>query len=136
MSPLPVSAPVLYFDGVCNFCDASVKFVLEHERVPVLQFASLQSTQALQALPALGIEPTDLDTVVLVEGGKAYTQSSAALQTAKYLKAPWRWLSVFLWVPKPLRDLCYKVVARNRYRLFGKKDECSVPSPQLRARFL
>ena len=73
---------------------------------------------------------------LLVIDGQAYTKSSAALRASTYLKAPWRWLSVFLWIPTPVRDFFYGLFAKNRYRLFGKKDECSVPTPQLRARFL
>ena len=128
--------PVLYFDGVCNLCSSSVQFVLDHERDPTLRFASLQSARALEILPPLGIDPADLDSVVLVKDGVAYNRSAAALQTAKYLKSPWSWMRVFLWIPRPIRDFFYKLIAVNRYRFFGKKDECMIPTPQLKARFL
>ncbi|MDP2343323.1 MAG: thiol-disulfide oxidoreductase DCC family protein [Deltaproteobacteria bacterium] len=130
------AAPVLYFDGVCNLCATSVHFVLEHERDATLRFASLQSAQAQQVLPGLGIDPADLDSLVLVRDGVAYSRSSGALETARYLKSPWSWATVFLWIPKPIRDFMYKIVARNRYRFWGKKDECMIPTPQLKARFL
>ena len=130
------AAPTLYFDGVCNFCSSSVHFVLEHEREPTLRFASLQSAQAQALLPPLGIDPADLDSVVLVKDGKAYARSAAALETTRYLKPPWSWLHVFMFIPRPLRDFVYKIIAVNRYRLFGKKDECLIPSPQLKARFV
>lgn len=128
--------PVLYFDGVCNVCNASVHFVLDHERDATLQFASLQSPDAEAVLPPLGIDPKDLDSLVVVIDGKAYGRSTAALMLTKYLKAPWCWLSIFMWVPRPIRDFFYKAFAVNRYRFFGKKEACMVPTPALRARFL
>lgn len=134
------ASPVLLFDGVCNLCNRSVQFVLEHEAAPTVHFASVQSEagKALSerhGLPVLA-EGQDPDSMVWIEGGHAYVQSSAALRLARHLKAPWRWLSIGLWVPRPLRDLVYKVIARNRYAWFGKSDSCLVPSASLRARFL
>ena len=131
--PLP---PILFFDGVCNVCNASVQFVLNHEASSTLRFASLQSKTAAEVLPPLGIDPADLDSLVVVKDGKAVNRSTAALEAARYLKAPWRWMVVFLLIPKPIRDFFYKAFANNRYRLFGKKDECMIPTPELRARFL
>lgn len=128
--------PILFFDGVCNVCNASVQFVLAHEDGPRLRFASLQSKTAEDMLPALGIDPKDLDSLVIVDGGKVYNRSTAALEAARMLKAPYRWATIFLLVPKFIRDFFYKVFANNRYRLFGKKDECMIPTPELRARFL
>lgn len=128
--------PIIFFDGVCNFCAASVHFVLERERDQRLRFASLQSETAKRLLPPLGIDPADLDSVVVVEHGVAWTRSSAALKAASYLGFPWRLMPVFMIVPRFVRDAVYAVIARNRYRLFGKKDECMIPSPTLRARFL
>ncbi len=127
---------MLYFDGVCNLCNRSVQFVLDHEADASLRFASLQSGQAQKVLVPLGIDPTDLDSVVLVKDGVAFARSAAALEITRYLKAPWRWLQIFLWIPSPIRDFFYKLIAKNRYRLFGQKDECMIPTPQLKARFL
>jgi predicted DCC family thiol-disulfide oxidoreductase YuxK len=131
-----MTSPVLYFDGVCNLCNHSVQFVLDHEKDTTLRFASLQSAQAQQVLPGLGIDPADLDSLVLVKDGVAYARSSGALEITRYLKSPWSWATVFLVIPKSIRDFLYKIVANNRYRLFGKKDECMIPTPQLKARFL
>lgn len=128
--------PILFFDGVCNVCDASVRFVLDHETAPVLRFASLQSKHASEVLPPHGVSPADLDSMVILDGDRVYTRSTAVLQTTKYMKAPWKWLSIFLWVPRPVRDFFYLAFAKYRYRLFGHKDECAIPTPALRARFL
>ena len=130
------ASPTLYFDGVCNFCAATVRFVLDRERAPTLRFASLQSARALRELPPLGVDPRRLDSLVLVEGGRAYTASNGALRMARYLRAPWSWLALALVVPRSVRDAVYGFIARRRYAWFGKKDECMVPSPELRARFV
>jgi predicted DCC family thiol-disulfide oxidoreductase YuxK len=128
--------PILFFDGVCNFCSASVQFVIERERSPTLRFASLQSETAARLLPPLGVDPTALESLVLLQDGQATVRSTAALLTARHLKAPWSWLAVCLLVPRVLRDFVYGIIARNRYRLFGKKDACWLPSQALKARFL
>ncbi len=128
--------PVLFFDGVCNLCSSSVQFVIEHEAAPVIRFASLQSAFAARVLPALGADPAALNSVVLVEDGKAFDRSSAALRVAKKLKSPWRFMGFFLVVPSFLRDFVYDLVAKNRYRIWGKKDACWLPSPELKSRFL
>lgn len=132
----PGAAPIVFFDGVCNVCAASVHFVLDHERDATLRFASLQGETAKRMLPPLGIDPSDLDSVVIVEGGRAYGHSTAALRTTRYLRLPWRWMPVFLLVPRFIRDAVYGFIARNRYRWFGKKDACLMPTPALKARFL
>jgi len=130
-----IDPPVLYFDGVCNVCDASVRFILDHEKDATLRFASLQSAKALASLPAFGIDPADLDSLVVVEDGQAWGRSTAALKVLKYLKPPWSWLSFLLFIPRPIRDFFYKAFAVNRYRFFGKKEACMVPTAALRARF-
>lgn len=130
------AGPILFFDGVCNLCSSSVQFVIENEAAPVMRFASLQSDLAAQVLPGLGADPTKLNSVVLVDNGVAYERSSAALRVAKRLRAPWRFMGVFLIVPSFLRDLVYELIAKNRYRMFGKKEACWLPSPDLKARFL
>lgn len=139
---------VVLFDGTCNFCDGAVHFLIDHERGSDLKFAALQSDAAETLLvEAMGHERAkrirsgtdgsgDPDSVVFVEGGAAYTHSTAAIRMARYLRAPWRWLRIFWLVPRPLRDAVYRWFARNRYRWFGKTEACRVPTPELRARFL
>lgn len=129
------TSPLLLFDGVCNVCNASVKFVVEHEREPRMRFASLQSEVGAR-LVAQHELPNDVSTVILLEGGKVYTRSAAAVRVLRSLKRPWSWLAALWIVPWPLRDLGYVVFARLRYRIFGKRDSCMVPTPELRMRFL
>ena len=128
--------PILLFDGVCNVCNASVQFIVAHERSPVMQFASLQSELGRRMVRERGLSG-DIDTVVLVEGDRVRTRSSAAVGVLEHLGGAWRVLAALLWlVPRPLRNVGYDVFAHFRYRLFGKRDACMVPTPELRARFL
>ena len=130
------TGPILLFDGVCNVCNSSVQFIIAHERSPVMSFASLQSELGRTLVAKHGLSG-DIDTVVLIEGDRVRTRSSAIVAVLKYLGGVWRVLAALLWiVPRPLRDVGYDVFARLRYRLFGKRDACMVPTPELRARFL
>jgi predicted DCC family thiol-disulfide oxidoreductase YuxK len=138
---------VVLFDGVCNFCDASVNFLIEHDHKNYFKFAPLQSEAGtklaaeyrLSSATARPNPPDDLipiDSVILIEDGKAYTHSTAALRILKDLGLPWSLMYVFVVVPKPVRDWFYRLFAKNRYRMFGRKDQCMLPSPEVRARFL
>lgn len=137
-------APVVLFDGVCNFCNASVSFLLDHERDDRMRFATLQSALARDLIAEIAGEEAAREIVgtnepssmAFIEDGKLYTLSAAALRIARHLRAPWRWLRVFAIVPRPIRDFFYRVLARNRYRWFGKTEQCRVPTHELRARFL
>ena len=132
-------SPILLFDGVCNLCSSAVHFILERELSPTLRFCALQSDKGRALLQAHDmmhvIANKDPDSLVLIEDGKAYERSNAALRIAKYLRAPWRYGAVLLYVPRLLRDLVYRFIAHNRYRFFGKTDSCLVPTRELRARF-
>jgi predicted DCC family thiol-disulfide oxidoreductase YuxK len=125
---------VVLFDGVCNFCDQAVLFLVDRDRSGHFAFAALQSPTARRLLAPHGL--TDLSTIVLVEGDKVYTRSSAALRIARHMDGLWPLLSVLWLIPKPLRDAAYSYFAANRYRWFGKLEACRVPTPELRARFL
>lgn len=128
--------PVLLFDGVCTLCDWSVQFVLDHDRTGQVHFASLQSEIGRTLTVQCGLEPGAVDSVVFVADGRCHTESDAALQVAGVLSPPWRWLSALQAVPRPLRDGVYRWVARHRYRWFGTRDACRLPTPETRARFL
>jgi predicted DCC family thiol-disulfide oxidoreductase YuxK len=128
--------PLILVDGVCNLCNAIVRFILRHERAPVARFASLQSTLGRRTLERVGLPTDDLDTFVIVENGEAYTKSTGALRAAGLLKAPWSWVRVLRVVPRPIRDWAYDRIAANRYRLFGKQDQCRIPAPHERDRFV
>lgn len=137
MTPPDLAAhPVLLFDGVCNLCHASVRFVLERDRAARFRFAPLQSEIGRALLARHGFDPTALDTVVLVDADGAHVRSDGALRTLRALGAPWSWLGVLRIIPRPLRDAVYDWIARHRYRWFGKQDACPLPRPEWRERFL
>jgi predicted DCC family thiol-disulfide oxidoreductase YuxK len=128
--------PLLLFDGVCNLCSRSVQFVITHERKPVIRFCSLQSEIGKTILEHFGIDSAVTDSLVLVDNGEARVKSDAVLSLSLYLKTPYRWLPVFRWVPRVVRNWIYDWIAKSRYRLYGKKEECWLPSPAIRKRFI
>jgi predicted DCC family thiol-disulfide oxidoreductase YuxK len=140
---------ILLFDGVCNFCDASVNFIIAHDRAGYFKFAPLQSEAGQELTRKFGLEFSALsekdtvpgkaipiDSLVLIEDEKVYTHSTAALRVARKLDGIWSWGYAFIVLPKAIRDFFYKLFARHRYRLFGKKDVCMMPTPELKQRFL
>jgi len=127
--------PVLLFDGVCNLCNGLVRFLIPRDPAGRLRYASLQS-EAGQALLARAGLPQDPDTVVLVEGDRAYTKSAAVVRVAELLGWPYRLLRVARLLPRRLRDAGYDVVAANRYDWFGRREQCPVPDDDVRDRFL
>ena len=127
---------VVLFDGVCNFCNATINFVIEHDRAGYFQFAPLQSEIGERLMTEHGIDRIETDSVILVEDDKAYLHSDAALRIARKLDGIWSWAYAFRVVPRFIRDAAYKVFARHRYRLFGRQDACMMPTPEIRARFL
>jgi predicted DCC family thiol-disulfide oxidoreductase YuxK len=128
--------PVILFDGVCNFCNGAVNFVIKRDKKVKLRFSTLQSGSALQLLGKFNLSAMDLNSFVFVENDKAYTRSTAALKVFRYLNGLWPLMYGFIIVPRFLRDLVYKLIAKNRYRWFGIKNECMVPTPDIRSRFL
>ena len=126
--------PVVLFDGVCNLCNGSVVFIIQRDRRGVFRFAALQSPAAASLL---GERARTLpDSLVLIENGRVYTQSTAVLRVARRLRQPWPLVSALIVLPAPLRDWLYAWIARNRYRWFGRREVCMVPTPELQARFL
>jgi predicted DCC family thiol-disulfide oxidoreductase YuxK len=128
--------PVVLYDGTCGLCHRSVRWILRHERDATLQFAPLQGATAAALRVQHPRIPVDLDSVVLVDDGRVHLRSRAFLHVARYLRAPWRWGYAMRWLPAPLLDACYRVVAAVRYRVFGRADVCHLPAPAQRARFL
>jgi len=133
-------APVLLYDGVCGFCNKSVQMILDRDPAGTMRFAALQSDYG-QAIVARHPELRDVDSVVFVENSGAtaervFIRSEAALRVAKYLGGAWRVFLASKIIPRPLRDFLYDLVARNRYKLFGKYDSCMLPPPEVRSRFL
>jgi predicted DCC family thiol-disulfide oxidoreductase YuxK len=128
--------PIVIFDGVCNFCNASVNFVMKHDRRGRFRFASNQSEAGASLLRRFGIDPTSVQSVYLVEGDRIWSKSSAAARVAGGLAFPWNLLAVTGIVPKFIADRVYDLIARNRYRWFGQSQACRLPSEAERARFL
>ena len=128
--------PVILFDGVCNFCNYWVNFAIKRDKRKELKFTTLQGETARQLLPKYNINPTSLSSVILIDNGKAYTQSSAAIRICKYLNGGWKLFYGLMIIPKFIRDFFYNIIARNRYKWFGKKESCMAPTPELRERFL
>jgi predicted DCC family thiol-disulfide oxidoreductase YuxK len=132
-----IDQPVLLFDGVCNLCNGFVRFVVRFDHDGTVLFAPLQSAVARELFDRheIATEAGDFDTVVLVEDGEYYTKSTAALRVARRLDGPWPLASPLLYLPERLRDGVYDLVARYRYRAFGRSEECQVPPPEIRERF-
>ncbi|MEB2299981.1 thiol-disulfide oxidoreductase DCC family protein [Lysinibacillus xylanilyticus] len=126
---------VILFDGVCNFCDSSVQFIIKYDQVAYFQFASIQS-DAGQALLAQYEIPENIDSVILIEHGKVYFESTAALKICRRLNSFWPVCYVFILIPSSIRNIMYRLFAKNRYRLFGRKEKCLLPTPSQRRRFL
>lgn len=127
---------VLIFDGVCNLCARSVRFILDHEADQTLRFMPLQSPAGTRLIRELGLDPNDAKTFVLIADGKAYVKSDAAIRLSRYLRGPWKLLRMIKIIPRRIRDSVYDVVAPRRYRWFGRRDSCMVPTLQFRARFI
>jgi len=128
--------PVVLFDGVCNLCTGVVQFVIPRDEAGRIHFAALQSAPGQALLERHDLPTSDFDSFVLVDDGECYTKSAAALRLAGYLDGPLSWLSALKVVPRPVRDAVYDVVADYRYRVFGRTDQCMMPTPDVESRFL
>ena len=126
---------VILYDGVCIFCSRWVRFVIARDLECRFRFTPIQSDYGTRLAQALGIDPADPDTNAVIHGGKVFFKSDAALTVLSHLPR-WGWVRVLRFVPKRLRDAVYDLVARNRYRIFGKYEECFVPDALLRARVM
>ena len=127
---------ILLFDGVCNFCNFWVNIVLDRDKNGVIRFAPLQSEAGKALLRKGGFSEHDFDTFILTDGEIFYTKSDAGLKVAGVLGFPYSMLKVFSFLPRPLRNGLYDIIAKNRYRFFGKKEACRIPTPGERERFL
>jgi len=127
---------VVFFDGVCNLCNWSVDFVIRRDPKGVFKFASLQSDVAAKLLVAHDVDPEALQTIILLKNNRVYYRSDAVLEICKDLSGLWPLLSVFRVIPRSIRDAVYLLISRNRYRWFGQRDTCRVPTPQEQERFL
>ncbi|MEW6468099.1 MAG: thiol-disulfide oxidoreductase DCC family protein [Bacteroidota bacterium] len=128
--------PVILFDGVCNLCNRSVSFVIRNDRKGLFRFAALQSEKGRELRKQYGLDKADADSYILIENGKAYLKSTASLRTLRKLRGLYPLLYLFILVPRFIRDAVYDWVARNRYKWWGKRESCMVPSPEIQNRFI
>jgi len=128
---------IILFDGVCNLCNGSVIFILQREKIPIFKFASIQSEAGKELLEWCGLPQDYNQAVVFIDHGEIYLGSTAALKIGQQLRFPWSFLSMAgLIVPKLIRDWVYRQIAKHRYKWFGKRDVCMIPTKELEARFL
>jgi predicted DCC family thiol-disulfide oxidoreductase YuxK len=128
-------ADIILFDGVCNFCNGAINFVIDHDTERRFRFASLQSDIGQRILTENRRSVSDFDTVLLVREGKVYEKSTAALEIVRYLRG-WSWLYACRFIPRFIRDAVYNLIAQNRYRIFGKSESCRIPTPEERSLFI
>lgn len=133
---LPLQKTILFYDGVCSFCDFMVQFILKFDSNKRFMFCALQSESGEKILQDHGYQQIELDTLVILHDGKIYTESTAVLTTLKILGGIWTLFLVFKIIPTTIRDGAYRMFARNRYRLFGKKETCRIPSKEQREQFI
>ena len=127
---------IILFDGVCNLCNGAVNFVIKRDPRNVFKFTPLQEKQGVLLLKKHAVDSRKLDSIVLIENGNVYIKSSAALRIAKKLSDLWPLFFVLLIIPSFIRDGVYDFIAKNRYKWFGKKEQCMIPTPGLREKFL
>jgi len=137
MINLPKDKKIILFDGVCNLCDSMVQFVIDHDKNDVFRFVSLQSDLGQQILKHIGIDSKHIDSIILYEPGVAYYyKSTAALEIAKSLGGVFHFGTIFRIIPSGIRNLLYDYIARNRYKWYGKKEHCLLPTSEIKAKFL
>ncbi|ANY74615.1 thiol-disulfide oxidoreductase DCC family protein [Paenibacillus ihbetae] len=127
---------IVLIDGVCHLCQGLTRFIIQRDPACHFRFASLQSELGQSLLEQGGLTPDGGDTMVLIEKGRYYTRSQGALRIARRLRFPWPLAYAMIIVPRPIRDRAYRIVAKNRYRWFGRSEACMIPTPDIRRRFL
>jgi predicted DCC family thiol-disulfide oxidoreductase YuxK len=137
MQNLPPNKKIILFDGVCNLCNSAVQFIIKHDKKDVFRFVALQSELGQEILRHIGIDPNNIDSIVLYEPGVAYYyKSSAALEIAKSLDGFFSLGIIFKIIPTGIRNHLYDYIAKNRYKWYGKRESCMIPTPELKAKFL
>jgi predicted DCC family thiol-disulfide oxidoreductase YuxK len=128
--------PVILFDGVCNFCNTAINFIIKNDKKRIFRYAALQSETGQQLLQQHNLSTTNLDSFILVHEGKAYKKTQAAIVLYPLLGGGWKLMKGLAIFPRFIRDFFYDVIARNRYRWWGKKEACMIPTPEVRSLFL
>ena len=127
--------PIILFDGICNFCNSSVNFIIENDKNDVFRFASLQSDFTKELRNTINI-PDEIDSIILILNGKCFTKSDAVLEISRNLNGFWKLFYAFIVIPKFIRNFFYDIIAKNRYKWFGKKEVCMIPSEEIKSKFL
>lgn len=128
--------PIIFFDGVCNLCNRSVQFIIKKDKKKQFRFASLQGKTGQEFLKKFNLPADNFNSFILAEGDHIYTGSTGVLRMLKKLGSGWQLFYAFIIIPKFIRNAAYNWIARNRYKWYEKRDECMVPTPELRERFL
>jgi predicted DCC family thiol-disulfide oxidoreductase YuxK len=136
MGTIAAIKPIILFDGVCNLCNDSVLFIINRDRLAKFSFASLQSEYGQTQLKKFKLPVNELNTILLIKDGKVFSKSDAALEIARELSGWWPALYAFKIVPAFIRNVFYDIIAKNRYRWFGKQEACMIPTSELKARFV
>ena len=137
MLTLPEHKQIILFDGVCNLCNNSINYVIDHDKNDQYRFVSLQSDLGIEIQNYLGIKSADLDSIILYIPNEAYyIKSTAALKVMKSFKGLWKLSVIFQVIPEGLRNVIYDCIAKNRYKWFGKQETCRIPTKELKAKFL
>jgi predicted DCC family thiol-disulfide oxidoreductase YuxK len=127
---------IILFDGICNFCNFWVNFIIDRDKKNIFRFAALQSERGQELLDRFQMDSKSLDTFVLIEDKKVYTKSTAALKISRKLIGIWRSFYFLILIPKPIRDFIYTLIAKNRYKFFGKRSTCRIPTEEEKEKFL
>ncbi|NJB70018.1 putative DCC family thiol-disulfide oxidoreductase YuxK [Saonia flava] len=128
---------IILFDGVCNLCNSSVQYIIKRDKKDIFRFAALQSETGKKLVEERKIDTSKVDSIILIEPGVAYyTKSDAILNIGLEFGGSWRTITVFTWIPTGIRNIVYDFIAKNRYKWYGKKDACMIPTPELKAKFL
>ncbi|PKB18651.1 thiol-disulfide oxidoreductase DCC family protein [Flavobacterium sp. 5] len=137
MLNLPQNKKIILFDGVCNLCNSAVQFVIRHDSKDAFRFVALQSELGIQILNHIGVNPKKTDSIILYEPGVAYYyKSQAAIQISKNLGGFWHLVTIFRIIPTGISNYIYDYIAQNRYKWYGKKESCMIPTPELKIKFL
>ncbi|WP_116769186.1 thiol-disulfide oxidoreductase DCC family protein [Maribacter litoralis] len=134
---MDINKKIILFDGVCNLCDSSVQFIIKRDKNDVFRYAALQSETGEKLLAERNIDSNEIDSIILIEPNVAYyTKSTAALEIGKNLKGLRTISSILLWLPESFRNIVYDFIAKNRYKWYGKKADCMIPTEELKSKFI
>ncbi len=134
---IPDGKQLIFFDGVCNLCNGSIQYIIKHDKNDLFRYAPLQSEIGKEFIKERKIDTSKVDSILLYEPNIAYyTKSTAVLKIGRTFGGGYKLLGIFEFIPGPVRDWFYDLIAKNRYKWFGKQNECMIPTPELKAKFI